>query len=98
MLIAKLITTLLFSQRQNIRTLLFFIENEINMDYNRFTIDLIKSSFAQYVATGAINESELDNGISLISKAIDKALISNEETTVLEGLKSDLQYIRYELL
>lgn len=68
------------------------------MDYNRFTIDLIKSSFAQYVGTGAINESELDNGISLISKAIDKALISNEETTVLEGLKSDLQYIRYELL
>lgn len=68
------------------------------MDYNRFTIDLIKSSFAQYVSTGTINESELDNGISLISKAIDKALIANEETTVLEGLKSDLQHIRYELL
>lgn len=68
------------------------------MDYNRFTIDLIKSSFAQYVATGTINESELDNGISEISKAIDKALISNEDATVLESLKSDLQYIRYELL
>lgn len=68
------------------------------MDYNRLTIDLIKSSFTQYIATGTINESELDNGISLISKAIDKALISSEETTVLEGLKSDLQYIKYELL
>lgn len=78
----------MFSQRQNIRMLLFFIENEINMDYSRFTIDLIKSSFAQYIA----------NGISLISKAIDKALISNEDTTVLESLKRDLQYIRYELL
>lgn len=69
-----------------------------NMNYNRLTIDLIKSSFAQYVATRTINDSELDNGISLISKAIDKALISNEETTVLEGLKKDLQYIKYEML
>lgn len=68
------------------------------MNYNRLTIDLIKSSFAQYVATRTINDSELDNGISLISKAIDKALISNEETTVLEGLKKDLQYIKYEML
>lgn len=69
-----------------------------NMDYNRFTIDLIKSSFAQYVATGTINDSKLDSGISLINKAIDKALISNEDTTALESLKRDLQYIRYELL
>lgn len=68
------------------------------MDYNRLTIDLIKNSFAQYAATGTINESELSNGISLISKAIDKALISNEEITALEGLKNDLQHIRYELL
>lgn len=68
------------------------------MDYNRFTIDLIKNSFAQYAANGIINEPGLDNGISLISKAIDKALISNEDTTVLESLKRDLQYIRYELL
>lgn len=68
------------------------------MDYNRFTIDLIKSSFAKYVATETINESEIDNGISLINKAIDQALISGEETTALESLKSDLQYIRYELL
>lgn len=78
--------------------LLFFIENDINMDYSRFTIDLIKSSCAQYVATGTINEPELDNGISLISKAIDKAVISNEDITALESLKRDLQYIRYELL
>lgn len=68
------------------------------MDYNRFAIDLIKNSFAQYVATGTVNQSELDNGISLISRAIDKALISNEDTTALESLKRDLQYIRYELL
>ncbi len=68
------------------------------MDYNRFTIDLIKSSFAQYVATGTINEDALTNGISQLNRAIDNALISNEDTTVLEILKSDLQYIRYELL
>jgi hypothetical protein len=68
------------------------------MDYNRFTIDLIKSSFAQYVATGTINEDALTNGISQLNRAIDNALISNEDTTALESLKSDLQYIRYELL
>ena len=68
------------------------------MDYNRFTIDLIKSSFAQYVATGTINEDVLTDGISQLNKAIDKALISNEDVTVLESLKSDLQYIRYDLL
>lgn len=88
----------MFSLRLNIRTLLFFIENEIIMDYNRLTIDLIKSSFAQYAETGTINDSELDNGISLINSAIDTAFISNEETAALESLKSDLQYIRYELL
>ena len=68
------------------------------MDYNRLTIHLSKSSFAQYVATGTINEDALTNGISQLNRAIDNALISNEDTTVLEILKSDLQYIRYELL
>lgn len=68
------------------------------MDYNRLTIALIKSPFAQYVATGTINEPELDSGISEISKAIDKAIIADEDTTALEELKRDLQYIRFELL
>ena len=68
------------------------------MDYNKFTIELIKSSFTQYAATGTINEDALSDGISQLNRAIDKALISNEDTTALESLKSDLQYIRYELL
>ena len=68
------------------------------MDYNKFTIDLIKSSFTQYAATGTINEDALADGISQLNRAIDKALISNEDTTALESLKSALQYIRYELL
>ena len=68
------------------------------MDYNKFTIELIKSSFTQYAATGTINEDALADGISQLNRAIDKALISNEATTALESLKSDLQYIRYELL
>ena len=68
------------------------------MDYNKFTIELIKSSFTQYAATGTINEDALADGISQLDRAIDKALISNEDTTALESLKSDLQYIRYELL
>ena len=68
------------------------------MDYNKFTVELIKSSFTQYAATGTINEDALADGISQLNRAIDKALISNEDTTALESLKSDLQYIRYELL
>ena len=68
------------------------------MNYNRLIIDLIKSSFTQYAATGTINEDALADGISQLNRAIDKALISNEDATVLESLKSDLQYIRYELL
>ena len=68
------------------------------MDYNKFTIELIKSSFTQYAATGTINEDALADGISQLNRAIDKALISNEDTTALESLKSDLQYISYELL
>ena len=68
------------------------------MDHNKFTIELIKSSFTQYAATGTINEDALADGISQLNRAIDKALISNEDTTALESLKSDLQYIRYELL
>ena len=68
------------------------------MDYNKFTIDLIKSSFTQYAATGTVNEDALADGISQLNRAIDKALISNEDTTALESLKSDLHYIRYELL
>lgn len=68
------------------------------MDYNKFTIELIKSSFTQYAATGTINEDALADGISQLNRAIDKALISNEDTTALESLKSDLQHIRYELL
>ena len=68
------------------------------MDYNKFTIELIKSSFTQYAATGTIDEDALADGISQLNRAIDKALISNEDTTALESLKSDLQYIRYELL
>lgn len=68
------------------------------MDYNKFTIELIKSSFTQYAATVTINEDALADGISQLNRAIDKALISNEDTTALESLKSDLQYIRYELL
>lgn len=68
------------------------------MDYNRLTINLIKNSFAQYVATGTVNETALTDGISQLNKAIDKAIIANEDTSNLEDLKKDLQNIKYEML
>ena len=67
------------------------------MDYNRYTIELIKKAFAAYVATGNKNDVALSDGITTLSKAIDRAVIAGEDTSSLERLKSDLQYIRFQI-
>lgn len=67
------------------------------MDYNRVVIDLIKKSFAQYIETGSKDDAGLSDGITELSKAIDRAIIAGEDASTLEALKSDLQYIRFEL-
>ncbi|MGK4223111.1 hypothetical protein [Parabacteroides distasonis] len=67
------------------------------MDYNRYTIDLIKKSFAQYIATGHKDDVALSDGITTLSKAIDRAIIAGEDVSSLERLKSDLQYIRFQI-
>lgn len=67
------------------------------MDYNRYTIDLIKNSFAQYVANGTKDDTALSDGITELSKAIDRSIIAGEDVSSLEHLKSDLRYIRFEV-
>lgn len=67
------------------------------MNYNSYTIDLIKKSFATYVATGNKDDVALSDGITTLSKAIDRAVIAGEDTSSLERLKSDLQYIRFQI-
>lgn len=67
------------------------------MDYNRVVIDLIKKSFVQYIETGSKDDAGLSDGITELSKAIDRAIIAGEDASTLEALKSDLQYIRFEL-
>lgn len=67
------------------------------MDYNRLVIDLFKKSFASYAATGAKDDEALSDGITMLSKAIDRAVIAGEEASSLEHLKCDLQYIRFEI-
>lgn len=67
------------------------------MDYNRYTIDLIKNTFATYVATGNKDAVALSDGITTLSIAIDCAVISGEDASRLEQLKSDLQYIRFKI-
>lgn len=57
------------------------------MDYNNFTIDLIKKSFASYVAIGTKDDVALSNGITELSKAIDRAVIAGEDASALEMLK-----------
>lgn len=68
-----------------------------NMDYSRYTIELIKKAFAAYVATGNKNNVALSDGITTLSKAIDLAVIAGEDTSSLERLKSDLQYVRFQI-
>lgn len=67
------------------------------MDYNRLVIDLFKKSLATYVATGNKDDVALSDGITTLSKAIDRAVIAGEDTSSLERLKSDLQYIRFQI-
>ena len=67
------------------------------MDCTRYTIDLIKTSFAQYVATGTKDDAALSDGITQLSKAIDRAVIAGGDASALEKLKNDLQYITYQL-
>lgn len=67
------------------------------MDYNRLVIDLFKKSFAAYVATGNKDDVALSDGITTLSKAIDRAVIAGEDTSSLERLKSDLQYVRFQI-
>lgn len=67
------------------------------MDYNRLVIDLFKNSFASYVVTGHKDDVALSDGITTISKAIDRAVIAGEDVSSLECLKSDLQYIRFQI-
>ena len=68
-----------------------------NMDYSRYTIELIKKAFAAYVATGNKDDVAVSDGITTLSKAIDRAVIAGEDTSSLERLKSDLQYVRFQI-
>lgn len=65
------------------------------MDYNRYTIDLIKASFESFVATGKKDASALSEGITEISKAIDRAIIAGEDVSALNRLKSDLETVLF---
>lgn len=67
------------------------------MDYNRLVIDLFKNSLATYVATGDKDDVALSDGITTLSRAIDRAIIAGEDASSLEQLKSDLPYIKFQI-
>lgn len=67
------------------------------MDYNRLVIDIMKKSFAQYVATGIKDDTALSNGITTLSKAIDRAIITGEDASALNRLKSDLETVLFDI-
>lgn len=65
------------------------------MDYNRLVIDIMKKSFAQHVATGIKDDTALSDGITTLSKAIDRAIITGEDASALNRLKSDLETVLF---
>lgn len=66
--------------------------------YNRLVIDLYKRCFTDYVNRSPVNVNSIQEAQRVLNSAIDKAKINNEPFDSLEVLKSDIDYLKYNLL
>jgi hypothetical protein len=66
--------------------------------YNRMVIELYKKCFADHIKGIAIDENIISEVQRELNFAIDRAKINNEPTKELEALKSDVAYLKYNLL
>jgi hypothetical protein len=64
------------------------------MNYNRFTIDIIKECFESYVATGTIPVEKVNDAILKIEIAIDNIVSIGGDAVYLELLKNDLEDVK----
>lgn len=67
-------------------------------NYNRLVIDLYKRCFTDYVNGSPVDADAIQETRRVLNFAIDKAKISNEPTDMLEALKKDVEYLKYDLL
>jgi hypothetical protein len=66
-------------------------------NYNRLVIDLYKKVFTDYKNGEQPDVEILTEAQKKLNFAIDKAKINNEPADELEALKSDIDYLKYEL-
>lgn len=67
-------------------------------NYNRLVIDLYKRCFTDYVNGSTVDADAIQEAQRVLNFAIDKAKINNEPTEILEALKKDVGYLKYDLL
>lgn len=67
------------------------------MDFNRLVINVIKQSFSDYVSTGHVEKRPILDVINNLNIEIDQLTVENKSTKDIIELKSDLEYILYDL-
>ena len=67
-------------------------------NFSRMVIDLYKQSFTDYVNGNTVNVDAILEAQEALSNAIIKARIENTGTEILEHLKADNDYLKYNIL
>lgn len=67
-------------------------------DYNRYVIDLFKSSFSNYVSTGEVDINRLNEARKRLAFEIDRRKVGNLPSDELEALYGDVTWLKSDLL
>lgn len=67
-------------------------------NFNRQTIDVIKQSFAEFVAKGSIDTSKLDDAHKQLNFELDRRIAAKESAEEIEALIKDILWLKYDLL
>lgn len=67
-------------------------------EYSNLVIELYKEQFFDYANGSHVNVDRILEVQTCLSKAIDKATISNVPTDYLEKLRNDVDYLKYKIL
>lgn len=64
----------------------------------RMVIDLYRQTFTDYVKSNQVNNDRILEVQTIIENSLTRARIEGKDTEILEHLKRDIQYLKYELL
>ena len=67
-------------------------------EYNNLVIELYKEQFSNFVKGSPVNVDRIFEVQTCLCKAIDRASINNEPIDRLAKLKSDVDYLKYQIL